>query len=515
MGNKSIKKKPENNKIDDNKLFSAVLPPKKSSVITERYLAINKFSNIDKKILIDVARILTSKEMQLLRATKFGSVPALDLTRKSDYDINSYCEEKYEICYSLEKMTRIRLKEIFKTKYQTPFFEVRLLLPSVIRNNLINGTVENITKGFINIKELNTTTMGIYFYLCYIVVSIFSLISLKYVYQTFKYRNHPYIKAVSPHFCNLMNIGFIMSMISLLMFLPPYSILKSKISYLYDMINISLIVIPMVFVTYRIYYIFKSESIVNRVFSNKRLSICIIIPLLIIIAFKIYIIIQKEFYYIPFGLLNENPRFPQYYFEDFRFFDDMDGYFILVLYIVIIIMIILTGKITKKFGNFSYIYAIAFKTIIDYFAGRILVRIRGDHFKELFFAYLVFYNIICFLCIYILVGSRIRYIVNYPTSFDASNNSSNKVISTRDLMDFVSLKKNKEQYLDLMEEVNQNRKANASNYLNSYSTNAINYLYANTNNSIFNTMNHSNTLKYNNHSNSLKYNNNNHSYYGF
>ncbi|OUM56916.1 hypothetical protein PIROE2DRAFT_65300, partial [Piromyces sp. E2] len=74
---------------ESNFSFASTLPPKYISAKFNKYLIVNKHSEVDKDLLIDVALELTSKNMQLYRANNLGNIPTFDFSSFSTTDINS------------------------------------------------------------------------------------------------------------------------------------------------------------------------------------------------------------------------------------------------------------------------------------------------------------------------------------------------------------------------------------------------------------------------------------------
>ncbi|KAG4086778.1 hypothetical protein H8356DRAFT_961963, partial [Neocallimastix lanati (nom. inval.)] len=387
------------------------LPPKYYSAVTEKYLVLNKYSKVNPKLLVDIALKLTSLKMQLLRANYFGSIPTFDISPKnSNTNIKSFCDKYSEICDTLERIHPIYLKDIFKSEYSVPFFETRFLLPSFIRRFLRNNDIESLQFALKSIKELITTNLGIYDSYIYIIVLIYVIFSFFIIAMTYKYRNHPYLKVISPMFCILMIIGFIMNMLSLiLLFLPPYSITKCKISILYETLNPSLIYIPIFAVTYRLYRVFKSQTVYTRSLTNKNLYIAITFVFLIVIIYKIILMFTNQFYYISYGSIGDY-RYPQCFYDGYELHDSIDEFFFISIIITIIYMIIKINKISKKYGELNYIYIIFSLTIINNFVARKIITSKSKDFALYYLLLTILDTTACFICVYYLVGSRLYFI---------------------------------------------------------------------------------------------------------
>eukprot|EP00833_Pecoramyces_ruminatium_P012725 jgi/Orpsp1_1/1186757/evm.model.d7180000053072.1 len=278
------------------------LPPKDYSVVNEKYLVLNKNSLIETETLVKVALQLTSKEMQLYRAEKLGMIPTIDFS-KNDTDIITFCESHGELCDSVKKMKKIRIKDIFKVNdYSAPFMEVRLTLPIFIDNLLRKNDIESLKLGCRNIVEARMIDFKNMINPSIVVLLIFMIIcaiaSLLIMLKVFKYRNHPYLKLISPNLSNIIIFGFTLSIFTPLTNIQNSSIERCKYAYVYGSISSNLILFPMLLVTYRIYAIYTNQSQVNigKKLSNNRLLIAVMISLFLVCSSTIYIVFTKEFY---------------------------------------------------------------------------------------------------------------------------------------------------------------------------------------------------------------------------
>lgn len=275
----------QNNSTNSNLML---LPPKNFSVKNKKFLVINANSKIDTKVLTDIALKLTSKEMQLFRAEKFGSIPTFDFSQNSKDAslVESYCTGKLELCNLIRKMKSIDLKDFFNGEYNSPFMEVRLLLPKNLKKYLLenNNETKKITTIFDNIKNLiidqwsnrNSTKL-----LIYLPMALFTICSIAIMFLVYKNRNHPYLKPFSPDLCLLIISGFILRIIS-----PQFSVQNNNtlichVSYIYDTIETDLVVFSMFAITYRIYIIYTGNTRFNfsKVLNNKNLFKFIIIAI--------------------------------------------------------------------------------------------------------------------------------------------------------------------------------------------------------------------------------------------
>jgi len=298
---------------DDNITFE--LPPMNYSVINEKYLVLNKKSSIKPEILVKTALQLTSKEMQLFRAEQLGMIPTVDFF-KDESDLASYCITHPKVCKIARNIKQIRIKDIFKVNaYSAQFMEIRLSLPMIIDKFLRENDIEYLKRGFRNIIEVkminyknthNPSTI-----ILYIFMVICALGSIIIMIKVFKYRNHPYLKLISPHFSIIIIFGFMLSIFTPLSNIQNNSVQKCKFIYIYENLCDNLILFPMLVVTFRIYCIYTNQSKVNfgKKLSNHRLSIFVFISLLMIVISCTFIVFTKEFFISTSGNIRSH-RYP-------------------------------------------------------------------------------------------------------------------------------------------------------------------------------------------------------------
>jgi len=121
-------------------------------------------------------------------------------------------------------------------------------------------------------------------------------------------------------------------------------------------------------------------------------------------------------------------------------------------------MIITTSKFTKKFGDICFIYIIFVLNILDYLSKILLEKFHHQNYKKYFLFIILMNSFITFLCVYILVGSRIIFIRFYYGKY----NCFKEVFSSKNITEFIPLKRNKKKLLFLMENA-EIKKNNASN----------------------------------------------------
>eukprot|EP00833_Pecoramyces_ruminatium_P005969 jgi/Orpsp1_1/1180001/evm.model.c7180000071747.1 len=305
----------------------AALQPKNTNVITEKFLIVNKNSNIDKRLLAEVATYLTSKEMQQIRADRIGTVPSFDFTKKdTDEQIAYYCQTKSFICSAKEKIKQIRIRSIFMSEYSPNFFEIRIILPSRIRYLLKDWNyLDKMITAFKNVKNVATSESTGIIVALYIFNSLVSLGILFTVYLVFKYRSHSYIKVISPYFSIIICIGFAINNISLLDgYMPLYSILECDIGTIVASIVMNLILLPMLIVTYRIYRIIKSKTILNKkLLDNKHLMAYFFIIIIVATIYKLIFVLSNETYILSYGFI-DTLRIPYCFRNNYEIFEILD-----------------------------------------------------------------------------------------------------------------------------------------------------------------------------------------------
>ncbi|ORX79208.1 hypothetical protein BCR32DRAFT_294565 [Anaeromyces robustus] len=454
---------------DEHKPISVTLPPKYITAIIEKYLVVNNESQINEDILAKVAMQLTSKEFQLFKAENFGSIPTFDISKKeSDSDIKLYCNKFSHICNLMDKMKRIYVKDIFSTKYSVPFFEIGALLVKDLKYFLIHtdeDSIETILFDFKNANELVTFDLGIYGVLAYIITILVVIFSIIIIFFVNKYKDHPYLKVISPIFCEMIIVGCTLNMTKTIQDLPPYSEIGARIYFMIWTISDNLIYIPMFVVTYRIYRIYQSSGFMTRSLNNSRLLLLSIIIMSISIIFRFIITCTDDFYYFPFGSLRD-PRYPEWVYNGYDTYSTIYQTYMQVIFIALLFMIITTGNVVNKFGDICYTFVIFSLNIVDFISNRLLHKLYYSNFAFDYFIITLFKCIACLSCIYFLVGSRLIFIILYNpprtptlsrpcntnnysnTNYNAqtnknNNNNNDDDNSLKNLSDYVALRPTK------------------------------------------------------------------------
>ena len=288
------------------------LQPKHLSAVIEKYLVVNKNSKIDKKILSKVALQLTSKNMQLIRAQEFDSVPTFDLNKKDKYsEIAYYCHLFPELCSIMEKMKRLDLKDMFKYKYSMALVDIMTNFYVNMKKYLfLFEHINDVASIYYNAFELITSKLGIYEVFTYIFEILFTIISCITMIMVHKYKKHPYLRVISPEFCNMIVFGCTLNILLYLQYLPPYSTFKARFFYVFESVSTGFIHIPMFAITYRIYSIYQTKSLNDSFLNNKKVLCIIIILISIPVLYRLIIMLIFDVVYCPLGDIYEI-RFPE------------------------------------------------------------------------------------------------------------------------------------------------------------------------------------------------------------
>ncbi|ORX50028.1 hypothetical protein BCR36DRAFT_327504 [Piromyces finnis] len=415
------------------------LPPKYQSATTNKYLVANKYSDIKPDLLAEVALILTDKEAQLFRAEKYGSIPTFDFTKKdSDQDLQDYCNNNPVICDAMDKVEKLYIRDIFSSDTMVPFYEILCFIPIRFKNFFITNDIKYIEFSLKNVNEFITDNLGVYGVLSIILTILVIVFCCFVIYMTYKLKEHPYIKVISPIFCNLIVIGCILNTIKVLKFIPPYSRGKIKIFLILETIGTNLIYIPMFAVAYRIFRIYKTKSFMSNSLNNKRLFICVIVTISLSVIYKSVIAIFCRLYYESVGSVRY-ARIPIGYYTNHETLDKIYQVYLTIIFISLLFMIIATGSRSKKFGDVCYTFVIFGTNISDFLVERLITRLDGKEYYPLYFFVTVFFNcLLHFICVYILVGSRIHLLINNP-NFDFVS-SSNGTTNASDASQYVALR---------------------------------------------------------------------------
>ena len=267
--------------------------PDNISVINEKYLVINKNSLKSTDVLVKIALILTSKEMQIYRSMEIGSIPTFNFKNGSDESVISYCQINSDMCNLLEKLNPIRIRNIFKkNKFSAHYLETRLIFPSGLKQSLIDPNNNTASRLFMNIldiwnyssdKEYEINSNMIIF----LILNIFSILVAIFLFllmiKVHRNREHPYIKAVSPQLSNLTIFGILMRII----YPYCYGLVKTRflcrMSVVLNFLINNLVYIPLFAIIFRIYYIYNNATNISygKKLQDGRLIIYIIMVIIV------------------------------------------------------------------------------------------------------------------------------------------------------------------------------------------------------------------------------------------
>jgi len=443
---------------------TATLPPYNTTILDKKYLVINKNSKIDKNILIDLAIQLTSSDIQLYKAEKLGILPTIDISQfnstenisqfnNTDYtssqnntdSVSHYCQINPEICYFVEKMKPIHVKDIFKSEFSPPFMEVRLLLPKMIRQYLSTEDYNTIKNVFENIRSLvmeKTDNLQITTKILYIPMIIFTLIAVVVMGLVLKYRNHPHMKLFSPVISNLIIIGITMNILSAPFMIQNHNILKCQIRHVYETVDTNLCLLPMIVIAYRVYFIYKNKSNIMgyKRLKNSRLILFILSFVLLMAILSSWITYKYlKFYLVSYGNI-DTYRHPTCSYDEGRVFDISERALYTTMFFILVFIVLKTGKISKKFDEFRYPYIMIISLIVEYARDYTIYHLPSKGYFGYYVIIFIVYMLGYFFCIYLLIGRKLIYAVRHPleslsynkdafyrnyidTTYSSSNNS--------------------------------------------------------------------------------------------
>jgi len=98
-------------------------------------------------------------------------------------------------------------------------------------------------------------------------------------------------------------------------------------------------------------------------------------------------------------------------------------------------MITIAGRNATKFGDIRYTYIVYAMNICQYISQVFVQKFSIENYPKKFFYIIIFICLTYFICLYILVGARVLFIIlSSSSSLDMKDPSKN------DLKEFVSLK---------------------------------------------------------------------------
>ncbi|KAL6594791.1 hypothetical protein LY90DRAFT_675619 [Neocallimastix californiae] len=475
--------------------FSMVNLSNNYGIVDGKYLSIVAYSEKYKKYSSDVMNyvlLLTSEDFQLARAASFGSIPTFNLKSKEflnpinnetetpnanaenendvtkndeiikfdntdDHTTNiySYCINNPDICKVYNNTKPVEIKKIFyKNKYSAGYLEIRITLPEILKQLLIEGDsnliFERIPNYFdkgvlVEIQNKHSYKEILTFFLFTGINLVVVLILLFTMVKVYKNRKHPFLKAISPLFSNLTLLGLILKCLFPYYFFIVDSKLSCQMNFALNFFFSNLIFLPMLAIIFRIYYIYTNVSNVNfgKKLNDKR--ILIILSIILILEFIITFLISfaGNYDFSTYGVFLPY-RSIWCFFTDYVTYMIIITFYCTILFFCMIIMLIKIHKISKKYGDIKFIFFIVillFSTSI--FDGSIYLLNGTDSF---FFVLFIVYLICCVLSTYLLVGYRLNFIKNHPIkngSYNGNSVNDDYFDNAINLVNFIPLIKDK------------------------------------------------------------------------
>eukprot|EP00833_Pecoramyces_ruminatium_P002826 jgi/Orpsp1_1/1176858/evm.model.c7180000059288.1 len=249
--------------------ISASSLPDGMSVISEKYLVINKNSAKSMDQLVQVALQLTSSDFQIYRAKELGFIPTFDFSNKSDTSISTYCGDHSDICSLIDSLNSIRITKVLrKSRYSANYLESRLIIPFSLRNSLsakdniiIKKTLSNILNIWNNFLESFTLSPLI---VAMLSVNAFMFITVIYllivIVMVHRNRKHPYIKAMSPQLTNIAIFGMILKIVYPTILNVIRTNFLCRLNVVINFFIDNLVYTPLFAIIFRIYYIYTNVS---------------------------------------------------------------------------------------------------------------------------------------------------------------------------------------------------------------------------------------------------------------
>ncbi|ORX54249.1 hypothetical protein BCR36DRAFT_322623 [Piromyces finnis] len=393
------------------KAITPMLLPQNKGILHTKYIVINKNSSKDKNELFTAAQTLTDDENQMERYNLYQILPPnFGQLENNDYS---------DIVNIYSKMEKIKVKEIYKDEKSAPFMEVKYFLPKILKDFLNSkGDIKEIQNVFENIKKILKEKRGIHklpYYVIYLPAIISTVAAVVIIYLILKYKEHPYLKIYSPNFCVIIIVGMTIGILSLCATFNNDNNKYCKVSYVVDTLSTDLTLFPMVAVTYRIYKILTNTSKENvGINLNRRIIICFVVGLSLMIIYSSC----TGFFILDFYLSSDgnitNFRQPSCnYSSDLYILESVERRINEVIYLFLVYMVFRTAKISKRFGEFKYVYIMLFIGILEY-ARYYLVKIIPQ--QSYYYSYLAIIScsvLMNGLLIYFLIGSRLYYAIQH------------------------------------------------------------------------------------------------------
>jgi len=403
-----------------NNTITPLLLPQNKSVLLKKYIVINKNSKIDKNTLVSVASQLTSTDMQAKRYTSYQMLPpAINKLQKNDYP---------ELLNLYNKMEKVNIKNVYKDEKSAPFMEIKLYLPQMLKEFLNNsGDHKKIQNVFENIRKILKEKRGIHqmpLYIIYIPAILFTIIAIVTIYLILKYKEHPTLKIYSPNFCIIMIIGMVLSIIDVCVIFNNEKVSFCKINYVIETIYTDLTLFPMVAVTYRIYKILTNNSNVSVDRNlNSRIVIFFIVGMTLMICYSSFTAFRVlDFFLSSEGTIKTFRQPICDYSSDLFLLESVERRINEAIYLFLVYMVVRTARVSKKFGEFKYVYIMFFTGIFEYTRSYFISIIPQGSYYYFYVAVISISILLDGLLIYFLIGSRLIYVIKHPEEMKKKKN---------------------------------------------------------------------------------------------
>jgi len=427
--------------------------PENKSVITEKYVVMNRNSLKPKETLQQIALQLTSKEMQYYRALQFGSIPTFDFKNLSE-DATSYCQAHAEMCELLKTISPIRIRNIVrKRNYSASFLESRLIVPTALRESLTDSSNDIVQKAFLNILDISNKNFEqtkvdlflIMFLVLNVITIIIAILLFLVILKVYRNRKHPYIKAVSPQLTNLTILGIILKIIYPYFFLLIDTRFLCRMSVIVNFEINNITFIPLFAIIFRIYYIYTNISSVSygKKLHDKRLIIYILIGLVIAFFAAYGISYFGYFNLTTTGSLTDNRFMTCMY--DFKANLIITNSYTLILFVIMMAMTIRVRKLSKKYGDTTFIFFIILlllSSCLSESAYAAFFKTDGGSSVTNYSIVLIYIHMIfSMITVHFLIGKRLLYIRKHPVK-NKEKLYKKDFNNINNLVEFIPIKKN-------------------------------------------------------------------------
>jgi len=240
----------------------------------------------------------------------------------------------------------------------------------------------------------------------------------------FKYKEHPILKIYSPMFCILIIIGMVIGINDVSYAFNIENVKLCKINYVIETLGTDMTLFPMVAVTYRIYKILtnKSKVSVDRNL-NSRIVIFFIVGLSLMLMYSAFC----AFHMLDFFLSSQGTiktfRHPECdYSSNLNLLESIERRINELIYVFLVYMVVRTAKVSKKFGEFKYVYIMFIIGILEYARSYLESIIPQKTYYYYYMAVISFSIIMNGVLIYFLIGSRLIYVIKHPEEMKNKQN---------------------------------------------------------------------------------------------